>query len=179
MPYLVAAVVLLGVLCLLNLLLTLGVLRRLREQAGSGHASLFALGPGSTIGDFTALTTDDEPVSRDTLMGVVAFFSAACDSCHELLPRFVEHARGQGRENVLAIVGGDDPETVRALTPVARVVQAEFDGGPVARAFQNTLTPALYLVGEGGLVAATGHRVEDMPQPPPRRSSREPVAGKG
>ncbi|GAA4624119.1 TlpA family protein [Actinoallomurus vinaceus] len=166
MAYLAAAVVLLGILCLLNLLLTIGILRRLRaDAAGTGHhpGPLFELGPGSAPGEFDAVTTAGEPVSHDTLTGVVGFFSAGCEACHTLLPRFVEQARELGRDNVLAVVGGDDQETVDALTPVARVVTAELDGGPVARAFQNTWTPALYLIGDDHRVVAAGSRMEELP----------------
>ncbi|WP_433186624.1 peroxiredoxin family protein [Actinoallomurus sp. CA-150999] len=165
MVYLAAAVVLLGVLCLLNLLLTIGILRRLRADAAQGHnpGLPFDLGPGSAPGEFTEVTTAGEPVSHDTLSGVVGFFSAGCEACHTLLPSFVEHARELGRDNVLAVVGGDDQETVDALTPVARVVTAELDGGPVARAFKNTWTPALYLVGDDHRIVATGARMEELP----------------
>ncbi|MEV6859802.1 hypothetical protein AB0M44_02160 [Streptosporangium subroseum] len=178
MIYLAAAVVLLGVLCLLNLLLTLGILRRMREQAApaGGHPGpLFALGPGSSLGEFTAVTTDDEPVSHVTLTGVVGFFSADCEACHDLLPRFVEHARKLGRENVLAVFGGDDEASIQTLTPVARVVVADLGGGAVARAFQNTWTPTLYLIGDDHKVIATGSRMEELPL-----SNRyDRVAGKG
>lgn len=163
MPYLAAAVVVLGVVCLLNLLLTVGIVRRLRSQTGA--PDLFELGPGSAPGMFAAVTTTGDPVSHDTLAGVVGFFSAGCDSCHELLPSFTARARELGRDNVLAVVGGGDEELVRALAPVARVITAEPDGGPVARAFRNTWTPALYLVGEDHRVIATGARVEELPVP--------------
>ncbi|WP_214409281.1 peroxiredoxin family protein [Sphaerisporangium fuscum] len=177
MPYLVTAVILLGVLCVLNLLLTMGILRRMRAEAGQAgrHSqSLFTLGPGSPLGEFSADTTDGETVTDGTLTGLVGFFSAGCEACHDLLPRFVEGARERGRENVLAVVGGDDEETVRALTPVARVVVAELDGGPVARAFQNVWTPALYFIGDDHKVAATGARMEELPLHDPR----DRVAGK-
>jgi hypothetical protein len=177
MPYLVAAVVLLSVVCLLNLLLTLGILRRMRAQAASGgqHAGPpYSLGPGSSIGEFTAVTTDGERVSDDTLTGLVGFFSAGCEACHELLPRFVEYARTAGQENVLAVCGGDDEVAVRALAPVARVVIAELDGGPVAKAFQNVWTPVLYLVGDDHRVIAAGARMEELPLP----TGRDRVADK-
>lgn len=162
MPYLVAAVVVLGVVCLLNLLLTIGIVRRLRTQ--SGHPGpLFALGPGSSPGDFTVVTTTGEPVSRETLTGVVGFFSAGCEACHDLLPRFVEHARELDPGNVLAVVGGGDEELVRTLAPVARVVTADLGGGPMARAFQNTWTPAVYLIGDDHRVVAAGSRMEELP----------------
>ncbi len=57
MGYLVAAVVLLGVLCLLNLLFTLGILRRMRTTAVWQPEPSFALGPGSAVGAFSVMTT--------------------------------------------------------------------------------------------------------------------------
>lgn len=163
MGYLVAAVVLLGVLCLVNLLLMIGILRRMRATSAWQPEPLFALGPGSAVGEFSVMTTTGEPVSADILTGTVAFFSAGCAACHELLPSFLEHAREVGRDKVLAVVGGSDEETVRALAPVARVVVADLGGGPVARAFQNSWTPALYLVGDDHRVVAVGTRVAELP----------------
>ncbi|MFC7387623.1 TlpA family protein disulfide reductase [Sphaerisporangium rhizosphaerae] len=165
MPYLTAAVVLIGVLCVLNLILTLGLVRQMRRTGGGGvqHAGPpLVLGPGSPIGAFAAVTIDGEPVSHDTVTGLVGFFSAGCEPCHKLLPRFTEHARALGRENVLAVVGGDDAQAVEALAPVARVIVEDFDG-PVAGAFQNTWTPALYLLGSDHHVVAAGGRLEDLP----------------
>ncbi|MFC4589315.1 thioredoxin domain-containing protein [Sphaerisporangium corydalis] len=174
MPYLVAAVVLLGVLCLLNLLLTIGILRRMRSR-NDHPGPLFTLGPGSPIGSFSVETTAGEPVSDGTLTGVVGFFSAGCEACHELLPRFAEHARGLGRDQVLAVVGGGDETAIRALSPVARVVAADLGGGPVALAFQNSWTPALYLVGDDHKVVAVGSRMDELPAWNPR----DPVVGTG
>ncbi|MBW8486234.1 hypothetical protein [Actinomadura parmotrematis] len=170
MPYLVAAVVLLGALCLVNLLLTLGILRRMRADA-AGPGAPFALRPGARVAGFEAVTTADETVSAAGLSGTVGFFSAGCEPCHELLPRFIEHAREVGRDRVLAVVGGDDPALLEALAPVARVVAADPDGGPVARAFQNTWTPALYRV-EDGRVTATGARVEELAPARERAAAR-------
>lgn len=164
MPFVVAALVLLGLLCLVNLLLTVGILRRMRAQAATGSGSLFALRPGSDIGEFAATTTDGEPVTAATLNGTVGFFSADCPACHDTLPDFLAHAREQGRDRVLAVVGGDDADTVRALAEVARVVPADLDGGPVAAAFRNTWTPALYVVADGRVVATAG-RVHELTVP--------------
>ena len=164
MPFVVAALVLLGLFCLLNLLLTVGILRRMRAQATAGSGSLFALRPGSAIGEFAATTADGEPLTAATLTGTVAFFSADCPACHDTLPDFLAYAREHGRDNVLAVFGGDEPETVRALAEVARVVPADLDGGPVAAAFRNTWTPALYVVADGRVVATAG-RVHELPVP--------------
>ena len=83
MPFVVAALVLLGLLCLLNLLLTVGILRRMRAQSGTpGRCSRCAR--VRAIGEFAATTTDGEPVTTATLTGTVAFFSADCAACHDL-----------------------------------------------------------------------------------------------
>jgi hypothetical protein len=166
MPYLGASVVLVGVLCLLNLMLTLGIIRRIRTEAnepGRRAGLPLELGPGSPIGEFAVETADGETVSHASLTGVVGFFSARCEPCHDLLPRFAEHAKQWGRDNVLAVIGGDDERAVRVLTPVARVIVADLAGGPVAAAFRNTLTPALYLIGDDHRVVAAGGRIEDLP----------------
>ncbi|MGI5418326.1 TlpA disulfide reductase family protein [Actinomadura luteofluorescens] len=162
MPYLIAAVVLIGLLSALNLVLTLALVRRLREQGAAhrGHAGPpMALGPGSQIGDFTATTTEGEPVSPADLPALVAFFSANCAPCHELAPRFAELTTGLPR---LAVVTGDDPELVAVLSPAVRVVVEDHDGA-VSSAFQNTWTPALYIVDGGHRVVAAGGRLEDLP----------------
>jgi len=53
MPYLVAAVVLVGLLCLLDLVLTFGVIRRLRSTAEATPRPL--TGPGERAGEFATV----------------------------------------------------------------------------------------------------------------------------
>uniref|UniRef100_UPI0010414060 TlpA family protein disulfide reductase n=1 Tax=Actinomadura roseirufa TaxID=2094049 RepID=UPI0010414060 len=166
MPFLIAAVVLLGLLAVLNLLLTLALIRRLKsDEAASGHGGHggdtgppVLLKPGSRPADVMALTTADEPVSTETLSGVVGFFSANCEPCHDLAPRLAEHARAVGREKVLAVVAGDDPGLVALLAGSVRVVVEDFQG-PVSTAFKNEWTPALYLLADDQRVVATGGRL--------------------
>lgn len=167
MQFVIAALVVVGLLGLLNLLLTLGILRRMRAEAGmKGAASPFELRPGSTLGEFAATTINGEPITDETVTGTVAFFSAGCKPCHDLLPDFVAYAREQGRDNVVAVVAGDEPATVSVLAEVARVVvTAELSGGPVAAAFRNTWTPALYAVSDRHIIA-TATRVADLPRRP-------------
>jgi hypothetical protein len=75
MPYLIAGVLVAVTLTVLNLVLTVGVIRRVREHAtllsprsGSGVPDIM-LGVGGTPDAFTARTTDGELVSRETLVG--------------------------------------------------------------------------------------------------------------
>src|SRR3954468_18824844 len=143
MPFLIALVVLLTALGVLNLLLTVALVRRLREHTKLLDALYELVGvepgispdrtgivPGETVGDFRTTTVDGEPVGRDDLAPatVVAFLAATCDSCHEQLPDLLTYARERGRQRVLAVVdgaGGDPTELVERLNAAARVVLAD------------------------------------------------------
>jgi hypothetical protein len=109
MAFLAAAVVLVAVVCLLNLLLLFAVLRRLREHTdelarlrqarlvdpAAEEASALI---GRSLPDLTTATGD-----RPELVG---FFDAGCSSCHELAPDFAIAAR---QAPSVAIVTGEGP----------------------------------------------------------------------
>ncbi|GAA2317054.1 hypothetical protein SVIO_070720 [Streptomyces violaceusniger] len=170
MPLLAAVVVFVGALCALDLILTLGVIKRLREQTTllakmSGPPPAISI--GEEIGEFEATTVDGEPVSRELLTGetLVAFFSPTCGPCKEKLPAFVDHVRAlpAGGTQALAVVVGeaDDAAAFLAeLSPVARVV-LEGVGGPLGKAFQASAYPTLLRVapGEDGRVVVTANQV--------------------
>ncbi|GGM40184.1 TlpA family protein [Longimycelium tulufanense] len=156
MSFVIAAVVLVGLLCALDLLLTVGVIKRLREHTellsgrGGGQVSL---GPGDEVGKFSVTTVEGEPVHDDMINSetVVGFFSPTCGPCKEMLPKFVEYARGApaGREQVLAVVAADGQQDAEAvapmlstLAPVARVLTGR-DADAVAGACKVRAFPAL------------------------------------
>jgi len=164
MPFLAAAVVLLGLLCLFNLVLTFGVIRRLRtydQRLADNAAAPQVLGVGERIDEFTTATVDGEPLSHTQLATetVVAFFSPDCKPCRTKLPRFVEYARALpgGRTQAVATVVGSAAEAaefVEQLSPVARVVVEEPDEA-MATAFHVQAFPTLLRVapdGDGRLV---------------------------
>lgn len=173
MPFLIATVVLVGLLCLLDLVLTLGVVRRLREHTKLMDALYEivdvtralppgAQGPavGSIVDDFAASTVDGTAISRDGLPDdiVLAFLSPDCRGCQDQLP---EVASWAGRTNrLLAVVNGrtaDPSELVATLAPVAQVV-VEDGAAPISEAFKVSSYPTFRLVGAGGrLKAAAGH----------------------
>ena len=167
MSYLIAAVVIVGVLCVLNLLLVYGVIRRLRE-----HSELLAQGPpavpdlmarpGAVVGAFTATTVDgDEVVADDLGPGtLVGFFSPSCPACAHQLPKFLDAASAHpgGQDRVLAVVIGgreDAAEQVAALSARARVVVAP-PGAEIENAFEVKGYPAFALLGEDRVVTASG-----------------------
>jgi thiol-disulfide isomerase/thioredoxin len=179
MPFLVAAVILVGMLCLLDLLLTFGVIRRLREHTTHLEKLLSNVRldeplrmPGERVEDFAATTTDGEPVSRDLLSGetVVAFFSPSCGPCREKAPAFAEQVRARSldRHQVLAVVAdegegeSEGAEMARMLAGAGRVVM---DGGgekSVTGAFKVSAFPAFCLVDAEGVVRVVGSDLEQL-----------------
>lgn len=170
MAYLAAATVLVGLLAAVNLLFTVGVVRRLREhttelaslrsQGTPGMGESVAHPAGARVGEFTATSVDHRPVASGTLGDrlLVGFFSPHCGPCAERLPGFIAYAssRAGGSGAVLAVVAGTAEEsaaTVEQLRQVATVV-VEPDRGPVQQAFGVAGFPAFVLVNDGWVAAS-------------------------
>lgn len=167
MPYVIAALVLVGAVATLDLLLTLAVLRRLRRQSADLARYSQVLpplpDPGALVGKplprFEATSVDSVLVrGADTAgrAGLIGFFSVGCAPCHEEAPAFARLAAMEpgGRDTVLAVVTGDDPDDglVAELRGVATVLR-EGNFGPVASAFQVSAFPTL-LRHDGSTVVA-------------------------
>ncbi|WP_433442522.1 hypothetical protein [Nonomuraea sp. CA-141351] len=176
MPYLIAVVALVGALCLVDLVLTLGVVRRLREHTKLLDALYEAvdlmggplgggqLSPGDVAGDFEATTVDGTRLTRDLLPDgtVVAFLSPDCSGCHEKLPAFASWAAGQDRSRVLAVVdnrSGDPAEMVTTLKPVAQVIV----DSAVSNAFGVQSFPTFLQVATGGKLLAAAPEISRLP----------------
>lgn len=180
MAYLGAAVALVGVLCLLDLVLTVGVIRRLRQhtqlfdaQIAGGRPALRPR-PGHRVGEFAAIDTHGRPVDQD-LLGpgtLIGFFTTDCVPCKELLPRFVDYVAGLGLglglgpEQVIAVLAAPEADAamVAQLGTVARVVVQASDG-PMVRAFDLSGFPTLVRMGPDGLVDAAGAVLEALQRP--------------
>jgi hypothetical protein len=177
MPIVIAAVAVVGGLCLLDLLLTFGVIRRLREHtdmltalnAAGGPARLaLGLSAGDFPGAFSAVTTDGVPVNGAAGLRVVAFFSR-CSICPERVPPFADYLRAHdfGRDSVLAVsVGpGSTPQAyLSELAPVARIC-VEPEDGEIARAFKVPGFPSFFLLDPDGSVAGNGYDPAALPEP--------------
>jgi peroxiredoxin len=170
MPFLTAAVTLVGVLCLVDLLLTVAVIRRLRGH-GTRLAELQAtsrpMGPrflpvGSGAPEFSSQTVDGELVSHATLAGgpcALAFLESSCQPCRDRVPDLRSFAAEMpgGRARVLAVVTGEGDAAdgiIDALREVARVVSGPH-AAPIVTAFEVAGFPAFYAF-EGGAVRAAG-----------------------
>jgi hypothetical protein len=168
MPILIGLVVFVGLLCILDLALTVGVIKRLRilsdklARVSRGPAS--SITRGERVHPFRTVTIDGEHLDQDQLVDdtAVAFFTPDCRMCRETLPTFLEYARalpGGRRQAVAVVVGGREETAAYAaeLAPVAQVVVEE-RGGPMSLAFAVIAFPALLQVARdatGTLVATT------------------------
>ncbi|MFI7705558.1 hypothetical protein [Nonomuraea sp. NPDC049480] len=175
MPFLVAAVVLVGVLCALDLVLTLAVIRRLRQHTAK-LAHLSAAGGGGLLPDgaslpvFEARSIDGEEVSERGWR-LVAMLATTCQACAGQLPDLESLVKesGYAPDQVLAVVVGPDTpeggELVDTVRPVATVVR-EVRNGALSRAFRAEIFPAFYQVEDGvvqaGAVSVAGLG-EDVP----------------
>ncbi|MFD7656942.1 TlpA family protein disulfide reductase [Actinosynnema sp. NPDC059797] len=173
MSFMIAFTALVGVLGVLNLFLTTGVIRRLRERNATAQSfrpepPKVMLPNGSSIGTFTASTVDEEQVSAAVFEGgptFVGIFAHGCESCDERLPDFLDTARTfpGGRDRVFALLIGATEDVVEkraALSRVGRVVLEEKPGGPVAKAFGVKGYPAFALVDSHGHIKSSGVRVD-------------------
>lgn len=179
MTLLSIAVALVAMLCLVDLVLTLGVVRRLRD-----HSERLALlqgyqadeetvcKPGSAVDPFTTTSTTGEAVSLADLAEptLVGFFAPDCPSCEEKLPSFVSYARAfpGGKRRTLAVVAGEagGVKYRTALAEVAAAVVVERELGPVQKAFGTSGFPAFAVVVDGVVVQST-HDVADLPEHQP------------
>lgn len=173
MTVLIAAVILVGVLCLLDLLLTFGVIRRLREHTamlagGMGLTSLVGLASGERPGAFSATTNSGEVITSSSRLRVVGFFSSSCAACSERVPPFIEYLRRHdvGRDAVLAVIQATDgaPQYLEQIARVA-LVYVEPDDGDVSRAFKVTGFPAFCLLDADGAMVVSGYDPAALPVP--------------
>lgn len=173
-----AVAILVGLLTVLNLALTIGVVRRLRE-----HTELLAnrprqvtvkvmAGPGERSKPFDAVTVDGDLISDADLTGgrtLVGILANGCTSCEERRPEFVELASRfpGGRDRVLAVLvsGSEDADlsVERAMIePVARLALQERPGMGITEALGVTGYPAFALFDADGTVLSSGTALEDL-----------------
>jgi len=175
MPLVIAAVAVVGVLCLLDLLLTFGVIRRLKEhtamfaERGSLAPPVIGLAEGERPGAFSAMTTDGQHVDESTPLRLAAFLSTSCSICPERVPLLLKYltAHHIDRASVLAVVVGPDGEKAPYFESLAEVAQIciEPDEGDVSKAFRAAGYPAFCLLSADGTVLASGYDPQMLPEP--------------
>jgi hypothetical protein len=166
MAVLAAAVVLVGVLVVVDLVLSFGLIRRLRELQARGRLQTTRLPElGAHVGPFEARTLDGGKISEQDLtdgMTVALFLAAGCPPCErftaELLDRpFEEPTVVFVRESDITadtIATVAIAEDLREIATVSIVDQES----PVITAFGIYGYPTAVLVRHGSVVAAGNDR---------------------
>ncbi len=154
MPYVVAAVVVLTVLVILNLLITFAVLRRLRI-----HEERLAMPASGGAGDREQLIGRRLPrFGASGAIRLVAFFSAGCAPCEEQAAEFARHPDAE-RVAILVPGSGADAERQRLLSALgdAPTVIEEPTGGALAEELGVRSFPQLLLLDKSGTIVAARH----------------------
>ncbi|WP_051451815.1 TlpA family protein disulfide reductase [Actinospica robiniae] len=180
MAYLAAAVAVVGALGLLNLLLTLAVIRKLRDHtvrlsAAGNQEGLPAPGTvvsGAQVHDEEGRSIDADWMTRGAKL--VVLMSATCSACMEQLPRAAAYVAGfaGAADSVLAVVvgeGGHRDEIVGRLHGLTTLVHGP-DAQLMADALGNEGYPTYYVLDEGRVRVAT-HSVSQLTA----RTGREAV----
>lgn len=172
MAVLTAAVIVVGLLCVVDLLLTFGVIRRLRKHtellnSHSSDAATMSLAPGDLPPSFTATEADGTTLSGPAGLRVVAFFSASCSICPLRAPDFVAYLRDNQlpRDAALAVLLADEDASVPyadQLAEVATVTRQAADG-ELATAFGVLGYPAFCVLDADGAVQATSFNPAELP----------------
>ncbi len=179
MPVVAALAFLALAVCLLDLVLTLGVVRRLRQHtelisnlSTGGRQPYAILADGDTAGPFETVATTGEPVSRDRLSGrtLVGSFTPHCSACEVKLPAFVDFAKSfpGGRDQVIAVIVApeNEAETYREqLEPVARVVIESPMTGEIGKALALDSFPAFGVLDQSGTVVGNGVELNQSTAP--------------
>ncbi|WP_406314926.1 hypothetical protein OHA77_40745 [Streptosporangium sp. NBC_01639] len=156
MTFLIAAVVLVGVLCAFDLLLTFAVLRRLREHTAelarlAEGTQFISYDPGALVGrTLPWADTDTDGVDRPEL---VAFFDANCDACHKHAPQFAVTARTQAAMAVISGAGPRADDLVQVVAGVSSVITAE-RADSLVKAVGVEAFPTFLRVGQDGTIVA-------------------------
>jgi hypothetical protein len=172
MPILAAAVVLVGLLCVVDLVLTFAVLRRLREHTDHLDRLSSAGGTWSGIDRERFVGRELPEFSTETVNGaggveLVGFFLPNCSPCHAEAPLFVDEARALGPGRALALVagsGGDADDLVRMFDGVAQVVR-DPTSGELVRALNVGAFPTFLRLDSHGAIVDAAISIKELRTP--------------
>lgn len=184
MAFSTTVIAVLSVLTVFHLLLTFGVIRRLRQHTElieecrrlfhAGPEPAVAIHDGEVVGDFTARTIGGDTIDRSALVDhrFIGFFSPGCSACVDQLRAFVEFAESEV-VRALAVVVGDASEAADFVAKLSRVatVVVEPLNGDLSKAFKIRGFPAFCAVDGSGAVIASGWAVSDIST----TAQREPI----
>lgn len=167
--FLVVSSVLLWIVVLLNLILTLAVIKRVNDnnkQIPNMEMPDMGLKPGTQAPDFTAQTLNGETVTLANFTGRKVGFlyvSPHCRPCKDKLPVFQKlytNSQQIGLDWLLVSVSGtlsDIQAMVTDFNITMPMLYAPDEQNPLAQDYQARGTPSFCLVGEDGKVVLSGY----------------------
>jgi hypothetical protein len=166
---LTAAVIVLTVLVLVDLLLSAAIIRRLRDTEAQLADAMPSTQPGLKTGtpmpDFSSA---DGSFTRADVAGVpvlIGFFSTGCRYCpaqaEQLAHRSSEIAgRGIRVVNVLTVLDEDGPDDLTPVLEKSGTVVTEHGPGGLMAAFSVSGTPTFMLFDGHGTLLGNGHTLD-------------------
>jgi peroxiredoxin len=164
--YLLISSILLWVLMLFNILLTIGLARRISRQ----FPSLEFLKAGSSAPDFTAWTLEGEEIAQANYAGravAFVFISPHCQPCREEIPK-LEALRPQAGRNGIELVlvsDADEEETRKFIEELGvpyPVLVAPRTRTTFLVDYKANATPLYCLVDAQGKVQAAGLSLSEL-----------------
>lgn len=163
---LVVSSILLWLVVLLNLLLTLALVRRLNANRSQGVPdSRVGLTRGETAPDFSAQTLSGETIRLRSYAGrsvAFVFISTHCAPCHEILPSLVSLGPKAARAGVeLVLVSSNEMDETRAFVEQEQihlpVLVAPRNSNAFLEDYKATEVPLYCLIDEQGKVQSAGY----------------------
>lgn len=169
MAYLVGLLAAVG---LVNLLLIVVLIRRVRDQdeqiaRRSRPRPVPALTVGGKAPDFTVTTVTGERRSLSDMQadrGVVAFLTPDGEACRTRMPELIEYARAHptSRTHVVTVICGTGKDAVRLAGELQDFMSVVIEppGGPMQRAYSVTEHPLFYVIRADARIGALGAYIE-------------------
>ncbi|GAB3425399.1 hypothetical protein [Flindersiella endophytica] len=158
MTIVIAAIVLVGALCLLNLLLTFGVLRRLREHSEALNANAEALSV-----ELLRFVGNPMPEGIPQSPRLVGFFKAGCGSCVIEARQFANQSK---RTDALAVVIGSGHDTEPLLELLRDVPTiTDPDASALVKSAEVMVMPSFLRIDADGVVRSAEATVGAVLEP--------------
>ncbi|QIS20687.1 hypothetical protein [Nocardia terpenica] len=173
-----AYIAVLTIIVVFQLLVTYGLVRRLRVHTDLLNELIdentLALAPGTPIPAFATHTTDGAALTdRDVRHpAAIALLEVDCPHCRTNLPDFLAYVRGAGfaRENVLAVVAtrdSTDPAErdamLETLSAAATLVCESGEDAVIGTALNAQAYPTFYLTDADATITRAVHAVRRLP----------------
>lgn len=158
--------ILLWILMFLNILLTIGLARRVSRQL----PKMETLKVGQPAPDFEAWTLGGEPVTQASYSGqsiAFVFISPHCGPCRDEIPK-LERLRPQAESHghsLILVSNSEESETrafLKELGSTLPVLVAPHERTSFLRDYKSSATPSFCLIGRDGKVKAAGVGVMEL-----------------